>query len=239
MSGSTADRPPTVAVIHATPASIGPARTALAEGCPEVSVWNVLDDRLVGDAEAAGGLTPALSDRMLSLIDHAVHGGADAVLLSCSLYGPVLERARRHHGLPLISSDAELFTEVSRRRFDRVLLLGHSVPAVRDSVDWLRRALSATESGERTEVTGQTAPEAATAAARGDLDALERSLTEAALPYLGAVDAVILGMFSLSPARAGLEKALGLPVLSAPPLAARSLREQVGDRPGPSRVEAW
>ncbi|MEU9342738.1 aspartate/glutamate racemase family protein [Streptomyces sp. NPDC048278] len=227
MSGLSGDRSPTVAVIHATPASIEPARAALADGYPEASVWNVLDDRLGSDAEAAGGLTPTLSDRMLSLIGHAVHGGADGVLLSCSMYGPVLERARRQHWLPLISSDAELFTEVSRRRFDRVLLLGHSVPAVQDSVNRLKRVLSATDGGEQTEVTGHAAPGAVTAAARGDLDALERSLTEAALPYLGEADAVVLGMFSLSPARAGLEKALGLPVLSAPPLAVRSLREQV------------
>ncbi|MFG2964898.1 MULTISPECIES: aspartate/glutamate racemase family protein [unclassified Streptomyces] len=224
-----------MAVIHAAPASIEPARTALAEGYPEASVWNLLDDRLISDAERAGGITPALSDRMLSLIGYAVHGGADAVLLSCSLYGPVLEQARQEHGLPLMSSDEGLFAEVSHRRFDRVLLLGHLAPAVQDSVERLLRILSATEDGEHTEVTGHTASGAATAAARGDLDALEKSLTEAATPYLQEVDAVILGMFSLSPARAGVEKALGLPVLSAPLLAARSLREKVAVEAGASQ----
>ncbi|MFF0156891.1 aspartate/glutamate racemase family protein [Streptomyces sp. NPDC005263] len=227
MSGHRADRPPTVAVINATPASVEPAGTALAEGYPEASVWNLLDDRLMSDAEASGGLTPALSDRMLSLIAYAVRGGADAVLLSCSLYGPVLEQARQLHGLPMLSSDEELFAEVARRRFGSVLLLGALAPAVQDSVNRLERVLSEVADGKRTEVIGRTASGAAGAAARQNLDALETSLTEAATPYLGDVDAVVLGMFSLAPARAGVEKALGLPVLSAPLLAARALREQV------------
>ncbi|MET9685424.1 aspartate/glutamate racemase family protein [Streptomyces coeruleorubidus] len=235
MSGHLAARPPTVAVISATPASVEPARTALAEGFPEASVWNLLDDRLLSDAEAAGGLTPALSDRMLSLIGYAVHGGADAVLLSCSLYGPVLEQARREHGLPMQSSDQELFAEFSRRRFGSVLLLGHLAPAVQDSVNRLKRLLSATERAERTEVTGHTASGAAMAAAHQDLDALETSLAEAATPYLKEVDAVALGMFSLSPASAGVERALGLPVLSAPLLAARALRERFAAEAGDSR----
>ena len=47
------------------------------------------------DADAAGGLTPALRDRMSTLIRYAVDGGADAVLLSCSMYGPVARRGRR------------------------------------------------------------------------------------------------------------------------------------------------
>ncbi|WP_416981009.1 aspartate/glutamate racemase family protein [Streptomyces sp. T028] len=228
MSGNRADRPCTVAVVHATPASVAPTRSALAEGFPEASVWNLLDDRLMSDAEEAGGVTPDLSDRMLSLIDYAVRGGADAVLLSCSLYGSVLEQARRRYDLPMLSSDDALFAEVARRRFGSVLLLGPLAPAVRDSVNRLERVLSGAQDGERTKVIGRTATGAAEAAAHDDLGALEQSLTAAATPYLKDVDAVVLGMFSLAPAHAGLEQALGLPVLSAPPLAARALRESAG-----------
>ncbi|MFI1358293.1 aspartate/glutamate racemase family protein [Streptomyces sp. NPDC020898] len=235
MSGHRADRPPTVAVIHATPASVEPAGTALAEGYPQASVWNLLDDRLISDAEAAGGLTAALSDRMLSLIGHAVHGGADAVLLSCSLYGPVLEQARRAHAVPMLSSDEALFAEIVRRRFGSVLLLGHLAPAVQDSVNRLQRVLRSTEGCERTEVIGRTADGAAEAATHKDLDALEKSLTDAATPYLKDVDSVVLGMFSLAPARTGVENVLGVPVLSAPPLAARTLRERVAAGAGASR----
>jgi hypothetical protein len=79
---------PTVALIHATPAAIGPARMAFSERFPRATVWNLLDDLLISQAQSAGGLTPALRGRMERLIEHAVAGGADAVLLTCSMYGP-------------------------------------------------------------------------------------------------------------------------------------------------------
>ena len=104
MEAAQTDRAPTVAVINATNASVAPAKAAIAEGFPEARVWSLLDDRLVSDAEAAGGLTPDLSARMASLIDYAVKGGADAVLLSCSMYGPVVQQQRQASPIPMLSS---------------------------------------------------------------------------------------------------------------------------------------
>ena len=45
---------PTVALIHATPAAMAPARAAFADRFPEARLWNLLDDLLISDAEAAG-----------------------------------------------------------------------------------------------------------------------------------------------------------------------------------------
>jgi Asp/Glu/hydantoin racemase len=221
VSGSTA-RAPLVAVINATSASVAPAKAALAEAFPEAQVWNLLDDRLISDAEAAGGLTPALSLRMLRLIDYAATGGADAVLLSCSMYGPVLDQARRDHELPMLSSDEALFEEVESRAFGSVLLLGPLGPAVEDSVSRLRHALRGSASDTR--IIGRVAAGAIEATARGDIDELIRVLQAAASSCVDDVDAVVLGNFSLAPARAVLEAALHIPVLSAPDLAAERLR---------------
>lgn len=224
MRGNT-QRAPLVAVINATPASVSPAKAALAEAFPEAAVWNLLDDRLISDAEAAGGLTPALSRRMLSLIDYASTGGADAVLLSCSMYGPVLDQARRAHALPMLSSDEALFEEVASRAFDSVLLLGPLEPAVEDSVGRLRHVLRSSASGTR--IIGQVAIGAIEATARGDINELVRVLRAAASSFVDDVDAVVLGNFSLAPARAALEDALRMPVLSAPELAAARLRRSL------------
>ena len=224
MSGND-HRGPLIAVINATPASVSPARAAMAESFPEASVWNLLDDRLISDAEAAGGLTPALSGRMLKLIDYAVGGGADAVLLSCSMYGPVVEQARRDGELPMLSSDEALFDEVASRRFGSVLLLGPLQPAVEDSITRLGHVL--TSSGSETRIVGQVAPGAIEATARGDINELGQILQAAASAHVGDIEAVVLGNFSLAPARAALEDALHIPVLSAPGLAAARLRRSL------------
>lgn len=81
--------PPTVALIHATTAAIAPAAAAFADRFPEARLWNLLDDLLMTEADAAGGLTAPLRRRMRCLIAHAEDGGAAAILLTCSLYGPV------------------------------------------------------------------------------------------------------------------------------------------------------
>lgn len=227
MTRISGDRPPTVAVINATPASVGPAKAAIAAGFPEATVWSLLDDRLVTDAEAAGGLTPQLSTRMATLIDYAVNGGADAVLLACSMYGPVLDRQRQTSSVPMLSSDEELFAEVARRGFGSVLLLGPLPPAVQDSVDRLRKVLAGSQRSTNTEILGEVVAGAPAAVAEGDVKKLEKVLATAASPHLKDVDAVILANFSLAPARAGLERTLRKPVLSPPLLAATALRARV------------
>ncbi len=71
---------PTVALIHATPAAMAPARAAFADRFPQARLWNLLDDLLISQAEEAGRITPPLRRRMERLIEQARDGGADAVL---------------------------------------------------------------------------------------------------------------------------------------------------------------
>ncbi|WP_214110129.1 aspartate/glutamate racemase family protein [Acrocarpospora catenulata] len=209
---------PTVAVVNATPASMEPAADGLGEGFPEATAWHLLDDRLVTEADAAGGMTPALTRRMLALIDYAVRGGADAVLLSCSMYGPVAELARRTCDVPVTGSDEAMFAEVARRRPGRVLLLGSLESAAADSARRL------TEAAGGVEVSAVAAPGAAAAASARDWPDLVGALARAAEPRLDGVELVLLGQYSISPVHAELADRLGVPVLSPPLTAARTLR---------------
>ncbi|MDX3102712.1 aspartate/glutamate racemase family protein [Nonomuraea angiospora] len=210
---------PTIAVVNATPASMRPAADGLGEGFPEARPWHLLDDRLVTEADAAGGMTPALTRRMLALIDYAVRGGADAVLLSCSMYGPAAALARRSHEVPVTGSDEAMFAEVTRRRPGTVLVLGSLASAAADSARRLKEVAGGVE------VRAIAAPGAAAAAGAGDWPELTDALARAAAPGLDGVELVLLGQYSISPVRAELADRLGLPVLSPPLAAARALRE--------------
>ncbi|SEH03986.1 hypothetical protein SAMN05444920_1519 [Nonomuraea solani] len=222
----------TIAVVNATPASIRPATDGLGEGFPEAVAWHLLDDRLVTEADAAGGMTPALTRRMLALIDYAVQGGADAVLLSCSMYGPAAELARRLHDVPVTGSDEAMFADVARRRPGKVLVLGSLDSAAADSARRLRGVAG------NVEVKALAAPGAAAAAAAGDWPALTDTLSRAAegarpdpahptdaRAVDPGVELVLLGQYSISPVHAELARRLGVPVLSPPLMAARALRE--------------
>jgi len=219
---------PRVAVIHATPASIEPARSGLGSSFPEADTWMLLDDRLIRDAQTAGGVTPELNQRMLDLIGYAVRSGSEAVLLACSMYGAAVETARFEHGIPILGSDEALFAEVARRPLEAVLLLGPLQQAVNDSVDRLQRGLAA--QGSTTLVVGRTVEGASCAVAAGDMDRLREVLLEAVRPHLGTVDAVVLGNFSITPAAERLQAELDIPVLSPTGLAGRHLRRIVSSR---------
>lgn len=216
---------PLVAIINAAPASMAPAARGLREGFPEARPWHLLDDRLVSEADAAGGTTPALRRRMLALIDHAVRGGADAVLLSCSMYGPVADLARQLHAPPVLGSDQAMFAEIARRAPRRAVVIGSLASAVADSVARLEAALGASS----TRVTGVMADGASAAASAGDRDALADALVRAARPHLGEGALFLLGQYSLTPAHAVLAERLGRDVLSPPLMAARLLRRRLLD----------
>ena len=196
-----------VALISATPAAIGPAVAGLAERFPEAEPWNLLDDKLLGDAE--NGLTPALAERMRRLIAHALAERADAILLTCSLYGVVAQETRAP--VPVLAPDEALFEQAREHR--RILVLASFETALRDCVS---RFTAVADS----EVDGVVAADAFGASG----SELAAALVTAARPYADRVDAVLLAQYSLAPAAAELAGALGLTVLSGPDSAAAKLR---------------
>ena len=218
---------PTVAMVHATPAALGPAVAAFDECFPEADLWHLLDDRLVSDAEQAGGLVPPLRRRMLSLIGHAISGGADGVLLTCSMYGPVARLATQLWDRPVAGSDEAMYQRVVAERPARVAVLGSLETAVADSAERLRQALAEAGPDPGTEVLGVLCPGAAAAAMAGDHQALLASLRSGAEPLAGTVDAVLLGQYSLAGVHGALEAALGVPVWSPPHVAAELLRRRL------------
>jgi hypothetical protein len=202
-----------VALIHATPAAMAPAHSAFADRFPAARLWNLLDDRLLPDADAAGGLTPPLRRRMRTLIRHAVDGGADAVLLTCSMYGPVaVEEASAAHPVPVLPSDHALFEEVRAeitRGARRVTVLGPIRASVDDTVARLRHWLAAPE----IRITGL-------------VGGPERPIVDG----IADADVVVLGQFSISSERSAIQAAVAVPVLSPPDLAAELLRRRLRAR---------
>ncbi|MDR6868143.1 methylmalonyl-CoA mutase cobalamin-binding subunit [Microbacterium resistens] len=215
--------PPKIALISAVTAAMAPARSALGELYPEAEVWNILDDRLLSDADARGGLDDALRARMTRLIDHALAEGADGVLLTCSLYGPVATDAQRD--VPVLAPDEAAFREIADARYDSVLVVASFDGAKDDSVERLKATLR--EAGVNTVVTAIAVPAAMAATKAQDPQALLTALAEAVTPFAAQVDAVFLAQYSLAPAARGLAEAVGVPVLSGPASSAIALRERL------------
>jgi hypothetical protein len=214
---------PRIALIHATTAAIAPAVVGMNTAFPGAEVWNILDDRLLPDADAHGGLAPQLVERMSRLIDLALANGAAGVLLTCSMYGSVAQATTAD--VPVLSPDEAAFEKALAANYGKVLMVASFESALNDSVARFAEFLQA--NGSATKVVGETVPAAFIATKAGDVSALTAALIEAAEPYVGSVDAVLLGQYSLAPAAIALEEALGLPVISGPQSAALKLKSAV------------
>ncbi|MGI5499857.1 hypothetical protein [Lentzea sp. CA-135723] len=203
-----------IALVHATPAPMAPAAEAFAAAMPGARLWNLLDDTLITDAEQAGGLTPELRQRMRTLIGYAVGHGADAVLLTCSMYGPVAQESG--YQVPVLPSDLALFDEVARLQPAKVLVLGPIEAGTQDTVTRLRTHL-----GPAVSVSGSTVAGARGALAAGEVEHAAELLARAARAHVA--DVVVLGQFSLAPATEQVRALLNVPVLSPPDLAAQAI----------------
>lgn len=213
---------PLIAVISATPAAIGPAAAGLKEGFPGATVWNILDDRLLVEADDAGGVDARLRDCMIRLIEHAKAEGATGILLTCSMYGSVA-REFDGAGVPVLGSDDAVFAAVIDGGFRSVLVVASFESALVDAVE----RFGAFAAGASPHIES-TVPDGAFAATNaGDSAALIDALIAGCQPFVGAVDAVLLAQYSLAPATEPLSAALGIPVLSGPLRAATLLRSRV------------
>ena len=213
---------PRIARVHGTSAAIAPAVDGLAGAFPEAEPWNRLDDRLLPDADAAGGLNPDLTERMSRLIGFARDEGASAVLLTCSMYGPVAAAAKLD--IPVLAPDEAAFARIIRQEWGNVLMVASSETAGRDAAVRLRSALA--DTGVGTRVKAVTAEEALQPSRDGNAEMLARTLLEAITAEI-SFDAVVLAQYSLAPAAERLERALGVPVVSGPKAAAAMLRKRL------------
>ncbi|MBE1577088.1 hypothetical protein ACFORH_07920 [Amycolatopsis roodepoortensis] len=199
---------PRIALISATPAAIPPAVSALESGFPQARPWNILDDRLLADG-GEDGRTPALDDRMRRLIEYAVAGGADGVLLTCSLYGEITKQVEAP--VPLLAPDEAAFDDALAGGHDRILVVASLAAALSDSTARFEQA--ARDKGVDVEVGGLLAP---------------GRLVESCQAQGRGWDLVLLAQYSLAPAADELSSALGVPVVSGPRSAAARLKAVIG-----------
>ncbi|MYV96179.1 aspartate/glutamate racemase family protein [Streptomyces sp. SID1034] len=213
---------PRIALISAVAGAMAPAAEALGAGFPEAELWHLLDDRLLSDADGPAGLSGPLRARMRRLVEHAVAGGADAVLLTCSLYGVVAQELDPVSAVPVLAPDRAAFERLATGGHQHVLVIASLEAALQDSTDRLRATLARRAPEAGTRVSGVVVPGALTAA--GDIEDLVRVLAAAASGPAATADAVFLAQYSLAPAARALAVALGVPVVSGPTSAAHALR---------------
>jgi hypothetical protein len=216
---------PRIALIHAVHPAMAPIRAAFASDWPEAEAINLLDDSLAIDRAKDADVTPAMMQRFTDLTDYVIRQGADAILFTCSAFGPAIEHEARTRKLPILKPNEAMFdaalevgTHIGPLHVGMIATFGPSVGTMEAEFaeETARRKLWA-------RITTILVPEARTALDMGDLDGHNR-LVAAAVSKLGAVDAIMLAHFSTAPAAAAVRAVTRVPVFTAPNAAVAKLR---------------
>ena len=217
---------PRIALIHALAHSPPPINAALARDWPEAERMNLLDDSLSADLARSGRLDDAMTRRFLSLADYCVAQGADAILFTCSAFGPCIDAvAQRYDKLPVLKPNQAMIEEaevlVAQRigRIGRIGLVASFAPTLQS----MPPEFSA-------------AHQPLCALAQGAMDALDAGDTAghdaAAVAAALALQAqgctlIALAQFSLARAAPLVAQRSGLTVLTTVDSAVRKLRRMV------------
>ena len=220
---------PRIALIHATALSVEPIAAAFGRHWPQARRMNLLDDSLSVDRAAAGGLTPSMARRFADLAQYANSTGCDAILFTCSAFGPAIEAARLAVGLPTLKPNETMFEDALARCAPAGGTLG-LIATFEASIASMAAELKlmADERGQRIELRSVFVPEAMQDLAEGRADEHHRKVAEAAR-QLAACDVVMLAQFSMADALPLVQQQLGCPVLSSPDCAVLALKQKVAD----------
>lgn len=210
-----------VALIHALSYSVAPINAELARAWPECERMNLLDDSLSADLARSGrGLDAAMHQRFEALASYAEGTGAQAILFTCSAFGPCIEAvaARRPHMPVLKPNEAMVAEAVATGK--RVGLIASFAPTLLSMP---------AEFPPGTALVTRLADGAMAALDRGDAAEHDARVVDAArwLQQHGC-DLIALAQFSMARAEAAVRQAIDLPVLTTPGSAVRALRQRLG-----------
>jgi len=213
-----------IVLLHATPVAVEPVKTAFAELWPEPELVNLLDDSLSPDRARSEELTQDMIERFVAFGRYARSTGADAILVTCSAFGPAIERMASELPIPVLKPNEAMF-HAAVANGENIAMVATFRPAVvtmeAEFADHVQRT------GAKARLTTIVVEPAMTALRAGDADMHNRLIAEQA-EKLAGFDTVMLAHFSTSRAQPALSPLLSAPVLSAPGAAVTRLRELIG-----------
>lgn len=220
---------PRIALIHATRLSMDPIDAALDRHWPQVRRMHLLDESLSEDRERDGELTDEMVDRFIHLAGYAKDNGADAILFTCSAFGPAIEAAARAVEIPTLKPNEAMFEEGLRqahgeRRPVKLALVATFRPSLVSMSEEIEAMAQARDIA--LELRTFHVPGAMNDLAQGRVDEHHRKIAQVAAQAKDC-DAVMLAQFSMAAAAPLVQAGLSAPVLTSPGCAVFALRQRM------------
>ncbi|PWL18400.1 arylsulfatase [Falsochrobactrum shanghaiense] len=215
---------PRIVLLHATPVAMEPIKTAMTTLWPEAEAVNLLDDGLTIDRAKEGErLSEGLIARFVDFGRYAVRIGADGILVTCSAFGPAIDRMIAELPLPILRPNEAMFRDAIAEG-NRIGMLATFAPAVPTMEEEFGNF--AAETGSASKLETIVVPNAIELLRRGDAASHNRLVAEMA-PRLADHDAIMLAHFSTSRAAEEVRRAIAKPVFTAPEAAVKKMKSLI------------
>lgn len=205
--------PKTLALLHTTPVTVTSLKELAAKELPGLRVINLLDDSLLADVMAAGGMTEAVESRMKAYVDQAVVAGATALMCCCSSVGEAAERIAATAPIPVVRIDAPMAEEAVRTG-TRIGVIATVRTTLEPTANLIRR--KGQELGKAVEVEAVHVKGAFEALQSGRPEEHDRMVLAALTGLLDRSDVVVLAQASMARLIGALEQPPRVPILTSP-----------------------
>jgi Asp/Glu/hydantoin racemase len=217
---------PRILLIHALFESLSPIWKAFEAQWPEARLVNLLDDSLSADLARDGGLTDAMIERFLLLGRYGTGAAgnvpkAQALLFTCSAFGTAIDRVKAALPIPVLKPNEAAFEAAveSGSTIGLLVTFAAALPPLEAEL----QAMAQTR-GKAMHVVGRVVDGALAALKSGDAERHNALIAEAATA-MPALDALVLGQFSMAQAAPSVTRRLpGRRVITTPDSAVKKLK---------------
>lgn len=213
---------PRIVLFHATPVAMEPVASAMSALWPQAEAVNLLDDGLTLDRAKEGAtISEGLIERFIDFGRYALRIGADGILVTCSAFGPAIDRMSDALPIPVLRPNEAMFREAigAGSRIGMLATFGPAVSTMADEFDGFTA-----ETGSNATLETIVVAEAIDLLRKGDT-ATHNRLVAARAPELAGHDAIMLAHFSTSRAAEAVRAAVSVPVFTAPEAAVTRMKQ--------------
>jgi Asp/Glu/hydantoin racemase len=215
----------TVFAIHTGPVLVEVLRKLFPEVLPDVRLVNVVDDSLLADVRAAGGLTPSVTRRIIGYGMLAESSGANAILNCCSSVGEAADLLAKTVNIPVVKIDERMAQEAVARGSQIGV-----VATVETTLDPTERLIQrkATESDKKIVTKRYLVDRAFDALMAGESGKHDALVMAAIRRAISENEVVVLAQGSMARLLPMIQSDSSVPVLSSPRSGVQVLKDRLG-----------
>lgn len=204
----------TVFIIHTSSVSVADLNRLFKEVDPSLLVRNIIDDSLLPEVLANGGVTPRVLHRICTYAVLAEQAGADLVFNQCSSVGEAADMAAKMIKIPLVKVD-ERMAQIACETANRIGVVATLPTTMGPTVRLVQK--SADKSGKKIKISQELCEGAFDRLIAGDKKGHNDMVIESIRGLAKNVDVVVCAQGSMLALLPDLGKT-PVPVLTSPPL---------------------